>query len=227
MEANTGEQRFFYFQVNPRKRGESASIDAWRLLPHTISMTTSAATLPQRPSPGFTPVPDALFDAVFPDLSPSELKVYLYLLRRTLGFGRRETWISLSQMAQGIRNRSGERLDRGACLHPRTIQRAIKSLEGRGLIRIRARRDARGHMANLYSLAAMPVETSSDAEMQKKDTTDTPLTASAPPPYGSTATPLRRPDRNIRETVYRDTEKHHQTGAQALPSPLDDVSFSK
>jgi hypothetical protein len=37
-------------------------------------------------SPNYIPVPDELFDEQLPDLSGSELKVLLYIIRRTFGF---------------------------------------------------------------------------------------------------------------------------------------------
>ena len=39
--------------------------------------------------PNYTPVPDELFDEQLPDLSGAELKVLLYIIRRTFGFKRR------------------------------------------------------------------------------------------------------------------------------------------
>jgi hypothetical protein len=43
------------------------------------------------------------------DLSGAELKVVLYVARRTFGFGKESDNISLSQMAQGITKRDGMR----------------------------------------------------------------------------------------------------------------------
>ena len=40
------------------------------------------------PGPNYTPVPDELFDEQLPDLSGAELKVLLYVIRRTFGFKR-------------------------------------------------------------------------------------------------------------------------------------------
>jgi hypothetical protein len=37
-------------------------------------------------SPNYTPVPDELFDEQLPDLSGAELKLLLYIIRRTFGF---------------------------------------------------------------------------------------------------------------------------------------------
>jgi hypothetical protein len=47
-------------------------------------------------SPNYTSVPDELFDELLPELSGSELKVLLYIIRRTFGFKRDADTISLS-----------------------------------------------------------------------------------------------------------------------------------
>ena len=79
-------------------------------------------------SPNYTPVPDELFDEQLPDLSGAELKVLLYVIRRTFGFKRESDNISLSQMLNGLRTRDGRVLDRGVGLSKKTLLQAIKSL---------------------------------------------------------------------------------------------------
>ncbi len=39
-------------------------------------------------SPNFTQVPDELFDVLMPQISDAELRVLLYIIRRTFGFKR-------------------------------------------------------------------------------------------------------------------------------------------
>jgi hypothetical protein len=53
-------------------------------------------------SPNNTQVPDELFDEIMVHLSGAELKVLLYVIRRTYGFKRESDNISLSQMLTGI-----------------------------------------------------------------------------------------------------------------------------
>jgi hypothetical protein len=85
-------------------------------------------------APHFTPIPDQLFDQYLLHLSEAELKVLLYIMRRTFGFKKNEDAISLRQMAEGITTRDGTRLDWGAGVALRSIQRAIPALLDKGLI---------------------------------------------------------------------------------------------
>jgi hypothetical protein len=85
-------------------------------------------------SPNYTPVPDELFDEQLPDLSGAELKVLLYIIRRTFGFKKDSDNISLSQMLHGITTRDGRRQDRGAGLSKKTLLGALRSLEDQNII---------------------------------------------------------------------------------------------
>lgn len=91
-------------------------------------------------SPNYTPVPDELFDEQLPDLSGAELKVLLYVIRRTFGFKRESDNISLSQMLNGLRTRDGRVLDRGVGLSKKTLLQAIKSLEEQAIVLTERRR---------------------------------------------------------------------------------------
>ncbi len=64
--------------------------------------------------PNYTQVADDVFDVLLPELTESELKVLLYIIRRTFGFKKDADTISLKQMVEGIRTRDGRQLDRGA-----------------------------------------------------------------------------------------------------------------
>ncbi len=84
--------------------------------------------------PNSTQVPDTLFDELLPDLSGAELKVVLYIIRRTFGFKRQSDTISISQLLHGIRKKNGEVLDRGTGLANPTSLRALSSLTERTII---------------------------------------------------------------------------------------------
>jgi hypothetical protein len=56
-------------------------------------------------SPNYIQVPDELFDLLLPTLADNELRVLLYIIRRTFGFKREADAISLSQMVSGITRR--------------------------------------------------------------------------------------------------------------------------
>ena len=92
--------------------------------------------------PGFlkpttTPTPDEIFDVWLPELSLSELRVLLYIVRRTFGFRKDADAISLSQLTKGITKKNGEILDRGTGLSRPSVFKAVQSLEEKGLIEVR------------------------------------------------------------------------------------------
>ena len=82
-----------------------------------------------------TPVPDVLFDELLADLSGAELKVLMYIIRRTKGFKKDADAISLSQFENGIVKTDGTVLDRGCGLGRETICKALLSLEKRQCIK--------------------------------------------------------------------------------------------
>jgi hypothetical protein len=84
--------------------------------------------------PTTTPVPDELFDVLLPQLNGAELKVLLYICRRTLGFKKQSDNISLHQIATGIKTRDGRVLDRGTGLCKAAVVTAVRSLEKKGII---------------------------------------------------------------------------------------------
>jgi phage replication O-like protein O len=97
--------------------------------------------------PTYTQVPDDLFDFLLPTLNEAELKVLLYIIRRTLGFKKHQDQISLSQIEKGTKH------DRGVGLSKRTIIRALQSLEKRNCIFIHREKDDQGiNLINMYSL---------------------------------------------------------------------------
>src|SRR5680860_1472854 len=85
-------------------------------------------------SPNYTQVPDELFDTLMTQLSDCELRVLLYIIRRTFGFKRDSDSISLSQMVSGIKTRDGQILDSGTGLAKSTVARGLKSLREKGVI---------------------------------------------------------------------------------------------
>ncbi len=104
-------------------------------------------------SPNFTQVPDELFDVLMPQLSDAELRVLLYIVRRTFGFKRDTDAISLSQMVSGITTREGQVLDRGTGLSKATVARGLAGLREKGVILAERRSSAqRGNEATTYRL---------------------------------------------------------------------------
>ncbi len=104
-------------------------------------------------SPNYTPVPDELFDEQLPDLSGAELKVLLYIIRRTFGFKKDSDNISLNQLLNGISTKEGTILDRGTGLSKKTLLETIKSLVEKHLIITERRRsEERGDEPTTYRL---------------------------------------------------------------------------
>ena len=108
--------------------------------------------------PGFlkpttTPTPDEIFDVWLPELSLSELRVLLYIVRRTFGFRKDADAISLSQLTNGIIKRTGDVLDRGTGLSRPSVFRAVQNLEEKGLIEVHRTMAEDGvNEINIYSL---------------------------------------------------------------------------
>lgn len=87
-------------------------------------------------APRYTPTPDQLFDELLAPglLTEAELRVLLYIVRRTFGWKKDCDEISLSQITRGIVRRDGTRLDWGAGVAKSTAVRAIRGLVEKGVI---------------------------------------------------------------------------------------------
>src|SRR5437867_1843028 len=104
--------------------------------------------------PNYTQIPDEFFDEVMCQLTEAELRVCLYIMRRTFGFKKRADAISFSQFLEGITKQDGERLDHGCGLKsPTHLSHALKGLELKGIIITEKARDGRGgKRATIYRL---------------------------------------------------------------------------
>src|SRR5919201_5835773 len=103
--------------------------------------------------PNSTQVPDTLFDELLSELSGAELKVVLYIIRRTFGFKRQTDTIAISQLLHGITKKNGEVLDKGTGLSKSTLLQALKSLTDKNIILPTRQYDERGgFMATEYRL---------------------------------------------------------------------------
>lgn len=110
-------------------------------------------TLRGLPNPNTTPLPNCIVDDYLPFFTGAELKVILYLVRRTLGFHKTRDAISLNQICNGIVRKDGRRLDRGTGLHKSTACDALNALTGWGMIKRVTRRDpVRGDLPTEYIL---------------------------------------------------------------------------
>jgi phage replication O-like protein O len=115
--------------------------------------TTNQVTFPGFQFPNTTQIPNEVFDTLMPHLSGGELKVLLYICRRTFGFRKDSDSISLTQIARGITTKAGRALDQGTGLSKRQVQRALRALEEHQVIQVKRKVDETGlHEINTYRL---------------------------------------------------------------------------
>lgn len=128
-------------------------------------------------SPKYTQTPDAIFDELLPDLSEAELKVLLYIVRRTFGFKKDADNISLRQLSIGITTKDGRVLDRGTGLSKSGVTKALVSLRTRGiLIRSKNSDSQHGSTPTTYRLRMLGEPLDTDDELPESL-----LTSLAPP----------------------------------------------
>jgi phage replication O-like protein O len=133
-------------------------------------------------SPNTTPVPDVLFDELLLQLDNAELRVLLYIIRRTYGFKKSSDDISIGQMVDGITRRDGTVLDRGAGLARTSVKQAIRGLLEKTII-IRRHNQAAdgGNEPNTYGLYYETPR--NEAETPRSVGGPTPLVSPTDPPW--------------------------------------------
>jgi Bacteriophage replication protein O len=156
--------------------------------------------------PNYTPTPDALFDELLPELSESELKVLLYVIRRTFGFKKDADAISITQLAEGIKTRDGRVLDRGTGLSRTSVKKATASLVDKGVLVVRQVRSPDGdYESNVFSLRFR--ETERVGQNLTYPRTDSDL------PVGQNLT--------LQETVRQETAEQEFENSNGRPSRFD------
>ncbi len=154
--------------------------------------------------PTTTPTPDELFDLWLPQLTGAELKILLYIVRRTFGFKKDADAISLNQICEGITTRDGRVLDRGTGLCKTSAYKAIQRLEGLGLIDVERGQTHKGDSAtNIYRLRFCGLE-STDGLVQ----IGTHPRLETAPPVGE-------------ESAHRRSETHRPVGENFTPQDSD------
>ena len=104
-------------------------------------------------APYYTQVPDEIFDILLPYLREAELKVLLYVCRRTFGFKKGSDRISKSQLENGITKKDGTKLDGGTGLSRRSIRLGIQGLLKKNiLIKKRHASSRKGDEATEFAL---------------------------------------------------------------------------
>jgi phage replication O-like protein O len=116
-------------------------------------VTAQQGIFPGFQFPNTTQIPNEVFDTLMSHLTGGELKVLLYICRRTFGFRKESDSISLTQIAHGITTKAGRILDQGTGLSKRQVQRALRVLENRKVILVERKVDETGlHEINTYRL---------------------------------------------------------------------------
>ena len=104
-------------------------------------------------APTYTQTPDEIFDWLMAYLTGAELKVLLYITRRTFGFKKTADAISIEQLCHGMVTRDGRRLDLGTGLKRSTVLDAVRALREKNLILSRQQTDPEtGSRPTLYAL---------------------------------------------------------------------------
>jgi hypothetical protein len=167
--------------------------------------TDTQATFQGFQFPTTTPVPDEVFDVLMPQLSGAEVKVLMYICRRTFGFKKASDSISLHQIATGITTREGRALDSGTGLCKRHVIRALKVLEKNNIIKVTRTVDETGlNDVNTYSLNMR--------EMGRRVETKSPYGSDKISPGVGTAespgvvTPVSPTTNSNQETVIQETD---------------------
>jgi DNA-binding MarR family transcriptional regulator len=165
-----------------------------------------------------TPVPDILFDELLSVLSGAEIKVLLYIIRRTSGFKKTSDSISFTQFEEGITTKEGKVLDKGCGLSRETISKALKSLESRGCITSTKSKTARNdNEVTVYALCFKEVVGKSD-----QGSTEIRLPVVGKTDQGSRKNPKRVVGKtDPQETVSQQTDKQ-ETVSQSVS--IDDSS---
>jgi hypothetical protein len=134
--------------------------------------------------PNYTQIPNIFFDTIAPDLSEAELKVFLYIARRTFGFHKEYDAISISQIANGIVRRDGTRIDKGAGVSRRSAIVGVQKLEALKILIVVRGTDEIGNTDTNYYALKLEGFTPPSAEFAPP-----PSAEFAPPPSAEFAPP--------------------------------------
>lgn len=122
--------------------------------------------------PKMTDVPDQIFDEFLPKFTGAELKVILYICRKTFGWKKDSDDIALSQLLHGVKTGEGKIVDRGTGLSKPTLLEALRALEkNRLIIRERKNSPEKGNEATNFKLNLKGDNEEDEAEASKKNYT--------------------------------------------------------
>jgi hypothetical protein len=107
------------------------------------------------PKPNYTQLPNEILDRWLPALTGAEVKVLLYIARRTFGFHEQQAKIGLRRICSGIPGK-----DSGTGLHLETALAAVRGLEKKGALLCNGGAGPRNGVRSTYSIKLM--ETAAD-----------------------------------------------------------------
>lgn len=169
--------------------------------------------------PHYTQVPNELLDHLMVDLSHTELRCLLYIIRRTFGFQRDADAISLSQFVNGITKADGTVLDRGCGVSKSGAAAALRSLEKRGyIVARRASDEKRGDLPTTYALRMQgdPVSNEETPPVQREDT-PCPTNSPAPVQRSDTQKKVQNKASKERPISHREKEPRPISGGSSIP----------
>lgn len=156
-------------------------------------------------TPNYTQIPDQVFDELLPILSGNEIKILMYICRRTFGFKKGTDNISLAQMVSGITAKDGTKLDGGTGLSKASVARALKDLEDKDIIlRVRRSDPQRGDLPTTYQLNIIDPRKLLSREEGGSNNFEPPRVSHRDTPLSPVDTP-RVSHRDTQETVIQQT----------------------
>ena len=118
------------------------------------------------------------FINLLPDLSEAELRVTLYILRHTWGYGEygQVKRITLDEFEFGRKDKDGNRMDRGCGVQRKAIERGLERAVEHGLITVDIDASDKARVKKYYGIRMQPVMQMSpkDRSHDPKDSSDDP-----------------------------------------------------
>lgn len=116
------------------------------------------------PEENWSKLPHTLINELHKINSLSELKVILYVLRHTWGYGDDEKKITIDEFAQGRKRKDGRRIDNGIGMSEPAIRAGIRQAVVDGFLIVETDDSDKGRIKNYYSLKIRGKEVGTQGE---------------------------------------------------------------
>lgn len=110
------------------------------------------------PEENWVKLPKAIYENLARFSSEAELKVVLYVLRHTWGYGDDYKALSVNDICHGRRRRDGSQIDNGTGLQPQAVRDGIQRAIDHGFLRVWLDDSDAGRQTKYYMLARSDVE---------------------------------------------------------------------